>query len=123
MQKLAYTILCCYFFAIHTQAQTKDSDVKLIRTAVYYTFKGADNIEEVNALKEEIQTHKGVKEIKTVFKTEKNLAQLIVVFEDELAVTELESSKDGVDKTFIKDILLKHKYTTTDLFYENLPTE
>jgi hypothetical protein len=120
---LIFIFFFCLIFKNTLLAQNAVTPVKLIRTIVYYTFEGAKSLEEVDALRSEIVEHKGVKEIKTIFKTEKKLAQLIVVFEESIASAETESSKDGVDKTFIKDVLIKHNYNPTDLFFEDLPSQ
>jgi hypothetical protein len=111
-------IYCSCAFKINAQALKPEA--KKTRTAYYYTFQGAKSLEEVNQLKSPIYALKGVSEFKSEFKSDNNLAQIIVVVTEKTRVSEGDILFEITD---LKHILEEKGYQPIELISETLPVE
>jgi hypothetical protein len=118
--KSSFIILFCLASLFSATAQNKKPEGKKTKIVYYYKFEGAKSLNEVNLLSTDIYALKGVTEFKPEFKSESNLAQIIVVVNEKTRTSESDVLFEITD---LKNILTNKGYQNLELTSEELPIE
>ncbi|MCE9539456.1 MAG: hypothetical protein K8R85_09590 [Bacteroidetes bacterium] len=118
--KSVFIVFLCLFSVFGMTAQTSKQEGQLTKTVYYYKFEGANSLDEVTLLNDDVLALKGVTDFKAEFKAESGFAQIIVVVIEKTRTSEGEVLFQTTD---LKKILEVKGYQNLEMTTEDLPVE
>ncbi|HEX8515710.1 MAG TPA: hypothetical protein VF868_05875 [Bacteroidia bacterium] len=116
MNRIRYallTALCAVFF-ISSNAQVKPV-TKTVKKTFFYSFENVSSESQIETLKQNVSLLRGVTEVKSEYKADKGMGQIIVV------VVEQQRSSEGdvlFDITDLKKAIIRNRLSPMELTQE-----
>jgi hypothetical protein len=116
MKRILYSTLLAFFACISISVKAQDKPaVQEVKRTFFYSFENVSSESQIETLKRNLSFLKGVTEVKSEYKADKGMGQIMVV------VIERQRSMEGdvlFSITSLKDAIIKSQLTPLELTQE-----